>query len=352
MPNIKKQTKKKYIVNHNSGKIIMPNGYSFNFSDCIKTFDFPLIQEEALNTEIKEQNSISNINLKVVSLSQITALEEYILQKGFNPVFSIETGEIIHPADLCKYSAEEIINKVNNFCKKFNIKFRYGTPKELITRDFSRVFDTAKIICKQIKPYSIVINNEDFFKKFIFDKDLENINIEFGSGMDLEKQTNINLLKNFSQIQCVDLSKLQNLKNIKKFLQKIKSYVPKQKLTVCGSISVDSEGLCPLNSLPPEISRINCNAACQKELYAIEDYHTNSIYPFISDGFCKMHLYENKILDLSSYVQSFKQIGITEFTIDMSILKKEFVSILLTRFLNNQNKIIFKELKTMPKDTL
>lgn len=354
MPAQKSSKIKKYIVNHYLGKIITPNGDSLKFPDCIKRFDFPFIQEEELYSAAKEEKSDNNfsINLKIVSLSQLKELEDYILKKGFNPVSSIEAGEIIHPADLCKYSAEDIIIYINNFCKKFDMKFRYGTPKTLITRDFSRVFNTAKIISKQINPYSVVINNEKFLKKFIYDENLKNINIEIGNGIDLKKQSNLSFIKKFRQIQTVDLSGFESLENIQNFVKKIKKYIPNKRLTVCGSISIESEGLCPLNNLPPEISRINCSAACQKGCYAIEDYNTNSVFPFISDGFCQMHLYENKILDLSSYVKSFVKIGITEFTIDMSILKKEVVAALLTRFLNNQNRCFFKELKTMPKDTL
>ena len=59
------------------------------------------------------------------------------------------------------------------------------------------------------------------------------------------------------------------------------------------------------------------------------------IYPFIPDGFCRMHMFKSELLDFCKFTKIFEEIGINEFVIDMSCLTEEYLPILLTEFINS-----------------
>jgi len=99
-------------------------------------------------------------------------------------------------------------------------------------------------------------------------------------------------------------------------------------------VRVPSLGLCPLNNDSAVISRLSCKAPCHKGHYALTDPSLKKTYPFVVDGFCRMHMFKDEILELYSYIDIFKEIGINEFVIDFSSLDAKFVPILLKNLLN------------------
>ena len=68
---------------------------------------------------------------------------------------------------------------------------------------------------------------------------------------------------------------------------------------------------------------------------------------FVVDGFCRMHMYSDKILHLYGYMEKFRQFGINEFVIDLSNLEPNLLPIMLTNFLNAVGKVREVEHETL-----
>ena len=68
--------------------------------------------------------------------------------------------------------------------------------------------------------------------------------------------------------------------------------------------------------------------------------------PFVVDGFCRMHMFDNELIHMYKDIPNFQKLGITEFVIDLSDLPEKFVPILLTNTLNSiinpENTIEYK----------
>ncbi|MDD3419601.1 MAG: hypothetical protein PHE78_03250, partial [Candidatus Gastranaerophilales bacterium] len=75
---------------------------------------------------------------------------------------------------------------------------------------------------------------------------------------------------------------------------------------------------------------------CQRSYYAMFDPDAQRLFPIAVDGFCRMHMYKNQVLDIFKYVPELRKIGINEFIIDFHSIPSKFVPILLTRFINAQ----------------
>ena len=102
------------------------------------------------------------MNLRIASLEQLRELEKFIDKIGFNPINSIEYGEVASTVDLYTKSFDELVNVVKEFCKKHKIKLNLSTPRILIERDFDRVYELIGTLALQTpKPATIVVNNDD-----------------------------------------------------------------------------------------------------------------------------------------------------------------------------------------------
>ena len=128
---------------------------------------------------------------------------------------------------------------------------------------------------------------------------------------------------------------IKKAKYAKKCIKRLGGLIENRKLTIAGNIRVPSMGLCPLNANLASFSRLSCKAKCHEGTFAIEDPNLQKIYPFIPDGFCRMHMFKSELLDFSKYTKIFEEIGINEFVIDMSCLTEEYLPILLTEFINS-----------------
>ncbi len=320
-----------YITNHFSGEMLSAEGKDFKFSRNIQRFKW-----EKISSPEKICSGFSDnfrINLRLTNLKQIKELENYIKKYGCNPVNSIEFGEIVSTCDLAKNSFSKVINKVKKFCQKYNIKFQLSTPKILIERDFDRVYEYEKnLLLSTPKPDLLIINNIGYFWEFINDSDINSIPFEIGQGINLLNSMSIKCLNAMANIDTIDFTSFKDYNSMLKTLKKLKHDIPNKKYTIAGNKRVQSMGLCPLNNDSAIVSRLSCAAPCYDGQYAMKDPSLNKIYPFVCDGFCRMHMFEDKIMEDFSNIPELYSAGINEFVFDFSALHHKFIPVLLNKF--------------------
>ena len=322
-----------YQTNHFSGEMVSAEGKDFKFSRNIQNFEWD-IKRPRVSKEIHfEKRDDFKINLRLSELEQLKELEKYIKKIGQNPVDSIEYGEILSTCDLSTSSFNEIITKVKKFCTKYDIKFQLSTPRILIERDFDRVYEYVKqLLLTEPAPSSLIINNIGYFWLVVNDTDLEDIPIEIGQGINLLNSMSIKCLNNLAPIDTVDFTSFTDMESAIKTVKKIKNLIPNKKYTIAGNVRVPSLGLCPLNNDSAIISRLSCKAPCHRGGFALKDPSLNKIYPFTCDGFCRMHMFEDRILEDFEHVEILHKAGINEFIFDFSALNAKYVPILLNKF--------------------
>jgi len=322
-----------YETNHFTGEFLSNKGKDFKFSGNIKPFDWTF-KSTRLSKNFSQKIKRPKLCLRMNSLLQLRALKRYIQKMGFNPVDSIEYGEILNTVDLSKKSFNMILDIVKDFCEEYNIKLKLGTPKTLIERDFDRTYEYEKQLFDHKPPHSMVINNLGFWWTVINDPDYDKLPIELGPNLNLINGESILSLANQRYIESVELSNFIDIRDIENCIETIKDEVPVRKLAIAGSIRIPCSGLCPLNMDSAVLSRLSCPAPCQKRRFAITDKDRNKNYTILVDGFCRMHLYRDKVLDLFKYIRFLEKIGINEFIIDFNALTSKLVPVLLTRYLN------------------
>lgn len=324
--------KSTYQTNHFSGEMVSAEGKDFKFSRNIQKFDWEIKKTRfKKDVEYKKPENFK-INLRISSIEQLKEVKKFIQKLGFNPIYSIEYGEILSTADLSKKSFNEIIEYVKKFCSSNGIELQISTPRILIERDFDRVYEHVKNLClKDPKPSSLIINNIGYFWAVINDNDLNNIPIEIGQGINLLNSMSIECLNNIHELDAVDFTTFNNMEDT---IKKIKNTIAHRKYTIAGNLRVPSLGLCPLNNDSAIVSRLSCKAPCHKGGYALKDPSLHKTYPFTVDGFCRMHMFEDKILERFDEVDNLVKIGINELVFDFSALPAKLVPILLTNFFN------------------
>lgn len=324
--------KSAYQTNHFSGEMLSAQGKDFKFSRNIQKFDWE-IKKTRFKKDIEYNLSKDiKINLRLTSLEHLKQVKKFIQKLGFNPIYSIEYGEIVATADLAKKSFNDVIKYVKKFCLENGIKLQFSTPRILIERDFDRVYEYVKNLCLEAPhPDSLIINNIGYFWAVINDHELTKIPIEIGQGINLLNSMSIKCLNNLHHIDTIDFT---TFKYIEETLKKVKTSVENKKYTIAGNIRVPSLGLCPLNNDSAIVSRLSCKAPCHKGEYALKDPSLKKIFPFVVDGFCRMHMFEDQILERFDEIDNLKKIGINEFVFDFSALPAKFIPILLTNFLN------------------
>jgi len=80
---------------------------------------------------------------------------------------------------------------------------------------------------------------------------------------------------------------------------------------------------------------LSCKAPCHNGNYALKDPSLKKVLPFVVDGFCRMHMFQDYILHLYEYIPKLEKIGINEFVVDLSDLPAKYVNILLTHLFNS-----------------
>ena len=322
-----------YQTNHFSGDMVSAEGKDFKFSKNIQNFEWDIKKPRIETDGDYSKKDKYHMNFRLSELAQLKELEKFIKKTGVNPVYSIEYGEILATCDLAKSSFHEIILKVKKFCAKYGIKFQLSTPRILIERDFDRVYEYEKqILLSAPAPDSLIINNIGYFWAAINDPDINHIPIEIGQGINLLNSLSIKCLNNLSPISTVDFTSFTDMESAIKTIKKIKNDIPNKKYTIAGNIRVPSLGLCPLNNDSAIISRLSCHAPCHRGGYALHDPSLDKVFPFTCDGFCRMHMFEDTILENFNKMDELAKAGVNEFIFDFCALNAKFVPVLLNKF--------------------
>lgn len=322
-----------YSTNHFLGVVVSAEGQDFKFSRNIRNFDWKISKQKSKPVTDYSKADIYKINFRLSELAQVKELEKYIKKAGTCPIYSIEYGEILATCDLATSSFCDLVTKVKMFCAKYGIKFQLSTPRILIERDFDRVYEYVKsILLTNPSPDSLIINNIGYFWTAINDSDINYIPIEIGQGINLLNSLSIKCLNNLAPINAVDFTAFSDIESTIKTIKKIKNDIPYKKYTIAGNIRVPSLGLCPLNNDSAVVSRLSCKAPCHRGGYGLHDPSLDKIYPFTCDGFCRMHMFEDKILEEFDKVEELYRAGVNEFVFDFSALSAKFVPILLDKF--------------------
>ena len=322
-----------YQTNHFSGEMVSAQGKDFKFSRNIQTFEWDIKRPRITKDIDFSKNENFKINLRLSEQAQLKELEKYIKKIGTNPIYSIEYGEIVSTCDLSTSSYNEIIKKVKKFCQKHGIKFQLSTPRILIERDFDRVYEYNKqLLLESPEPDSLIINNIGFFWAIINDSEINHIPIEIGQGINLLNSMSIKCLNNLSQIDTIDFTSFTDLESAIQTVKKVKNIIPNRKYTIAGNIRVPSLGLCPLNNDSAIISRLSSKAPCHRGEFALKDPSLKKIFPFTCDGFCRMHMFEDTVLQDFSKTDILVKAGFNELVFDFSALNAKYVPILLNKF--------------------
>ena len=322
-----------YQTNHFSGEMVSAQGRDFKFSRNIQTFEWDIKRPRITKDIDFSKNENFKINLRLSEQAQLKELEKYIKKIGTNPIYSIEYGEIVSTCDLSTSSYNEIIKKVKKFCQKHGIKFQLSTPRILIERDFDRVYEYNKqLLLESPEPDSLIINNIGFFWAVINDSEINHIPIEIGQGINLLNSMSIKCLNNLAPIDTIDFTSFTDLESAVQTVKKIKNIIPNRKYTIAGNIRVPSLGLCPLNNDSAIISRLSCKAPCHRGEFALKDPSLKKIFPFTCDGFCRMHMFEDTVLQDFTCVDTLVKAGFNELVFDFSALSAKYVPILLNKF--------------------
>jgi hypothetical protein len=326
-----------YQTNHFSGEMVSAEGRDFKFSRNIQKLDWD-IEKSVFKEDFEyKKKEAFKINLRLSSLEQLKEVEKFIQKVGYNPIYSIEYGEILSTVDLAASNFNEIIEHVKKFCATQKIAFQLSTPRILIERDFDRVYEYVKNTCLAAPaPNSLIINNIGYFWAVINDSELNRIPIEIGQGINLLNSMSINCLNNLHPIQTIDFTTFNDTENTIHTVKKVKNIIKNKKYTIAGNLRVPSLGLCPLNNDSAIISRLSCKAPCHKGEYALKDPSLKKIYPFTVDGFCRMHMFEDKIIERFGEIDELTKAGFNELVFDFSALNAKFIPILLTNFLNSR----------------
>lgn len=323
-----------YQTNHFSGDMVSAEGQDFKFSRNIQSFDWNI--KRVMTPKDLKVTDKYRLNLRLTGLAQVAELERYIKKIGHNPIYSIEYGEIVSTCDLYKNSFSDVLKKVKKFCHKYSIKFQLSTPNILIERDFDRVYEYEKnLLLAAPSPDSLIINNIGYFWAFINDSDINGIPFEIGQGINLLNSMSIKCLNNLALIDTIDFTSFGDYHQALRTLKKIKNDIPNKKYTIGGNIRVSSMGLCPLNNDSAVVSRLSCKAPCHNGCFALKDPSLQKLYPFVCDGFCRMHMFEDRILEDFSCIEELYNAGINEFVFDFSALHPKYIPLLLNKFFSS-----------------
>lgn len=323
-----------YKTSHYSGEIVSAKGEDFKFANYIQKYDWQITAKRGAKNAEYSKLKLPKLNLRLSSMEQFKELRNFIEKEGFNPVSSVEFGEVASTVDLASTPFEELVNKARAFCQEFKMGLNISTPRILIERDFERVYEIVKMLCLQTpKPKTVVINNIGFFWQKMNDPEFQNTPVEIGGGINLLNSYSIKCLSNLNPITALDFSSLGDEENIIKCVKKAKRIIRTRKIQIAGGKRVESLGLCPLNCNSAVVSRLMCSAPCHRGHWSVKDPSLNRIFPFVVDGFCKMHMFESEIMQNFDKIPVYQELGFNEFVVDFLAIHSELLPKLLKNYL-------------------
>lgn len=319
-------------TDHFTCKFKDDSGKDFEFTGNIKQFQWnqASIQPEPVNLP-KINKRHTRLRVRLTRLEQVFALEEFITTSGKNIVDIIEFGDIISPKELSKQSYATIVGTVKRFCHKYNIDFFLTTPSILIERDIDNVATTMKTLCyKEPRPAGLVINNPGLWKYVCNTRKLRDLIIELGDGLEIYNSRSIQFFQQAHPLNGVNIPNDLDLEYIEKLIDNTDLEI--RSLVIAGISKVKTSGLCPMNNDLAIISRLQCQAPCQRSSYAISDPFSNQLYPMILDGFCRFHLIKNTLDDYLPHIDKYIQAGITDFILDCRGIPSSLVVPMIHRY--------------------
>lgn len=301
---------KKNNIGFSDEETIVFDGRQYDLKKCIVNFKENISRADFVLKKITELKLKTTI--KISCLNQLKLTEKYT---GTNCIKAVEYGEISRTADLQKFNIIEIAEKIKDFCQKNNILFYYATPKILVERDYGRVYGDIKTLFQKIRPDALVVNNLRFLKDVVKDTDYKEVKLHTGQGIQAESSVNFPIQKH--NITAVDFSRISSINGLIRAVKE-QEYAEIKKYTVIGNRKICEREKCPLNDTKEKTSGLYCSAPCTRGAYALKNPETDEVYPFITDGFCLLHLYDCNIFDITGKTDLLKTVGINEFIADIS----------------------------------
>jgi hypothetical protein len=191
----------------------------------------------------------------------------------------------------------------------------------------------AQVSIQNPRPKTVVINNIGFLWNFIDDPDLDDVPIEIGGGINLLNSYSIKCLSNLEAINALDFTFLGDYENIEKCVKAVGSEIPTKKMFIAGCLRVESLGLCPLSCDQANISRLSCPAPCHRGHWCLKDPSLKKTFPFVVDGFCKMHMFEDNVIENFEKIPYWLGVGINEFILDFSAIHAPLLPKVLRKYL-------------------
>ena len=163
----------------------------------------------------------------------------------------------------------------------------------------------------------MIINNINLFNRIINDNFFKNINIECGRYL-INNKNFEKIIKN--KVYQIDLSKIKNLSELSAIIKSLQIEKSKIKYTTIGNTEIEILDICPLKTNSQEKNGLFCKAPCNTgKTYTLQK--ERECCPFITDGFCKVHIFENKIKYVP--INNLKEININSYILDVSALDEE-----------------------------
>ncbi len=116
-----------YKTSHFSGEILSATGEDFKFANYIQKYDWKIKCKRIDKSYDYSKLKLPKLNLKLSSLEQFKELRKFIKAAGFNPVNSVEYGEVASTVDLSTIPFEELVNRARDFCTEFNMGLNIST---------------------------------------------------------------------------------------------------------------------------------------------------------------------------------------------------------------------------------
>ena len=260
-----------------------------------------------------------DVVFKISKISQLEKLGEFVRAENFKRVL-ISFGEIARTVDLQRFDVFEIASLMKNFCVKNGFEFIYSTPSNIEKRDFDRVFELALIVVEKIAPDFLEVNDWCFLEKFCAEKRFEKVDVCLGKNIflfDVSENKKV-FFKNRASILKVG-SFDEDLNHINNYFNGVKKC-----FKIFGNVEIACSSKCLLKTTSEE-NGIFCKApcACGKTFFA--EKSGGERYPFISDGFCCNHFYDEKVLNLTDRIKELKSVGIDVFEVDLSAFDEDSI---------------------------
>ena len=261
-----------------------------------------------------------DVVFKISKISQLKKLGEVVQSENFKRVL-ISFGEIARTVDLQRFDVFEIASFMKNFSQENGMNFIYSTPANIQKRDFDRVFELTLNVVEKISPDFLEVNDSCFLEKICAEKRFENVGVCFGKNL---FPFNFSENKKVFSKNRVSILNFESIDEVLKYINNNCFNEVKKCLKIFGNVEIEYTPKCLLKTTSEE-NGIFCKApcACGKTFFA--EKSGGERYPFITDGFCCSHFYDEKVLNLTEKTGVLKSVGIDVFEVDLSAFDEDSI---------------------------